>query len=141
MQVLSSVLPAALAAILVSTAPLAAQGLTAGEGPLRSSGALTVGPVASINLPVGDFGDVVGTGFTLGAQVTYGLGVVTLLGEMSYSSFTGKNNLGSQGTFAFDAGARVGIPPSSHGSGPRTSGAICARMNSVWLGLRWSAPA
>jgi len=38
-------------------------------------------------------------------------------------------------------GARVGIPPSSHGSGPRTSGAICARMNSVWLGLRRSAPA
>jgi hypothetical protein len=39
------------------------------------------------------------------------------------------------------SGARVGIPPSSHGSRPRTSGAICARMNSVWLGLRWSAPA
>ena len=39
------------------------------------------------------------------------------------------------------SGARVGIPPSSHGSGPRTSGAICVRMNSVWLGLRWSAPA
>jgi hypothetical protein len=39
------------------------------------------------------------------------------------------------------SGARVGIPPSSHGSGPRTSGAICARMNSVWLGLRRSAPA
>jgi hypothetical protein len=110
MRRLSSVLPAALAAILVSTAPLAAQGLTAGEGPLRSSGALTVGPVASINLPVGDFGDVVGTGFTLGAQVTYGLGVVTLLGEMNASSFTGKNNLGSRGTLAFDAGARVGIP-------------------------------
>lgn len=110
MRRLSSALPAALAAILVSTAPLAAQGLTAGEGPLRSSGSFTVGPVASINFPVGDFGDVVGTGFTLGGQATYGLGVVTLLGEMSYSSFSGENNFGSQGTLAFDAGARVGIP-------------------------------
>jgi hypothetical protein len=105
-----SVLPAALAAILVSTAPLDAQLLTSGEGPLRSSGALTLGPVVSINFPVGDFGDVVGTGFTVGAQVTYGLGAVTLLGEMSSSGFTGKNNLGSRGTLAFNAGARVGIP-------------------------------
>jgi hypothetical protein len=39
------------------------------------------------------------------------------------------------------SGAPLGIPPSSQGSGPRTSGAICARMNSVWLGLRRSGPA
>jgi hypothetical protein len=109
MRRLWSVLPAALAGILVSTAPLAAQLVTSGEGPLRSSGALTIGPVAGINFPVGSFSDVVGTGFTIGGQATYGLGVVTLLGEVSYSSFSGKNNLGSQGTAAFDAGARVGI--------------------------------
>jgi hypothetical protein len=110
MRRLSSAAPAALAAILMTTAPLAAQGLTSGEGPLRSAGSITVGPVASINLPVGSFDDAVGTGFTIGGQATYGLGVVTLLGEVTYSSFTGENNLGSVGTAAFDAGARVSIP-------------------------------
>lgn len=110
MRRLVSVLPAALAAILVSTAPLDAQLLTSGEGPLRSAGALTLGPVLAITLPVGSFADVVGTGFTAGAQVTYGLGAVTLLGEFNASGFTGKNNLGSRGTLGFNAGARVGIP-------------------------------
>lgn len=109
MRRLSPVLPAALAAILVSAAPLAAQLVTSGEGPLRSSGALTLGPIVDVTLPVGSFADVVGTGFTLGGQATYGLGVVTLLGEVSYSSFSGKNNLGSRGAVAYDAGARVGI--------------------------------
>lgn len=110
MRRLSSVLPAALAAILVSTAPLAAQIVTSGEGSLRSSGALTLGPVVGINFPVGSFSDVVGTGFTIGGQATYGLGVVTLLGEMNVSAFPGKNNLGSRSTLAFAAGARFGVP-------------------------------
>jgi hypothetical protein len=105
-----SALSAALAAILVSAAPLAAQGITSGEGPLRSAGALTLGPFLSLNLPVGSFADVVGTGFTIGAQATYGLGVVTLLGELSQTALSGKNNLGSRSSLAIDAGARVSIP-------------------------------
>jgi hypothetical protein len=109
MRRLLSAVRAALAAILVSAAPLAAQLVTSGEGPLRSSGALTLGPVIGVNLPVGSFSDVAGTGFTIGGQATYGLGVATLLGEVSYSSFTGKNNLGSRGTVAYAAGARVGL--------------------------------
>lgn len=69
MRRLSSALPVAVAAMLVSPGPLAAQVVTAGEGPLRSSGAITLGPVASINFPVGDFGDVVGTRFTVVQRV------------------------------------------------------------------------
>ena len=117
MRVRSSILIAAAAAITVSSAPLAAQGLTTGEGPLRSQGALTIGPVASINFPTGDTGDFFETGFTLGVQGTYGLGAIALLGEVTYNSLGGKTVDGIEGFdsgdangFAIDAGARTGLP-------------------------------
>ena len=104
-----SILIAIATALLASSAPLSAQGLTVGEGPLRSSGALTLGPVAAVNFPTGDAGDVFSTGFTIGAQGTYGLGVVALLGEITYNTL-GDDGVGSADGVAFDAGARLSIP-------------------------------
>jgi hypothetical protein len=117
MRRLPSILIAAAAAIAVASAPLTAQGLTAGEGPLRGSDALTIGPVASVNLPVGEFGNVASTGFSIGAQGTYGLGVVTLLGEVTYDVFGGYTYEGIPYDdftgFAYDVGARVSLPISA----------------------------
>lgn len=113
----SSVALATVAIALLSVAPLAAQHqdpMTRGEGPLRSKGAITIGPVASVDFPVGDFGDVAGTGFTIGGQVTYGLGTIALLGEVTYNTFGGETvdgiELDSFNSVAFDAGLRASLP-------------------------------
>lgn len=97
-------------AFTLATSTATAQGLTAGEGALRKQGVLTVGPLIGINFPVGDLGDVASTGFTFAGQVTYGITAVTLLGEAGYTSFSGRNNLSSVGSFSFGAGARIPIP-------------------------------
>jgi len=105
---------AAVLAILASAAPLAAQRLTSGEGPIRSSGAVTVAPFMGLNFPSGDLGDVSNTGLTFGVQGTWGLGVLALMAEASYSNFTGKLENGIEfddvGTIEFAGGARAGIP-------------------------------
>jgi hypothetical protein len=97
---------ALLAALLVTAAPLAAQKLTSGEGPLRTKGAVTVGPVGSFNFGTSDG---TGNGFTLGGQATYGLGVVALIGEITYNPISVDGGGDANGV-AFDAGARVALP-------------------------------
>ena len=107
---------AALVAALVVAAPLAAQEkehqdpMTRGEDPLRTKGAWTVGPIASVDFPTSDLGDVASTGFTIGGQVTYGLGRTALVGEVTYNTFSGETvdgvDLGDISGVAFDAGLR-----------------------------------
>lgn len=124
----SSALLAAVAAILCLATPLAGQKLpsseppprsgglrlTSGEGPIRSSAAVTIAPFMGLNFPSGDLGDVSNTGLTFGVQGTYGLGVMALMAEASFSNFTGKLENGIEfddvSTFGFAAGARAAIP-------------------------------
>ena len=121
------------AATLAAAMPLSAQGLTKGEGALRAQGALTVGPVGSINMPVGDSDEGFNTGFTIGAQATYGLGVVALIGEVTYNSiaadeeFFGVDVDGADG-MALDAGARVGMPIGT------SLGLYAGAVAGVWMG-------
>jgi hypothetical protein len=88
--------------------------LTSGEGPIRSSGAITIAPFMGLNFPSGDLSRGSNTGLTFGVQGTWGLGVLALLAEASYSNFTGKRANGVEyndfGTIEFAAGARAGIP-------------------------------
>ena len=124
----TSALLAAVVAILCSAAPLAAQKLassespprsggprlTSGEGPIRSSGAITVAPFMGLNFPSGDLSRRSNTGLTFGVQGTWGLGVLALMAEASYSNFTGKLENGIEfedfSTVEFAGGARAGIP-------------------------------
>ncbi|HEX5818275.1 MAG TPA: hypothetical protein VFY20_05335 [Gemmatimonadales bacterium] len=124
----SSALLAAVAAIACLATPLAAQKLpsseppprsgglrlTSGEGPIRSSGAITIAPFMGLNFPSGDLGRRSNTGLTFGVQGTWGLGVLALMAEASYSNFTGKLENGVEyedfGTFEIAGGARVPIP-------------------------------
>jgi hypothetical protein len=124
----SSALLAAVAAILCATAPLAAQKLASGEdpprsgglrlvlgeGPIRSAGAVTIAPFMGLDFPGGDLADTSNTGLTYGIQGTYGLGVLALMAEVSYSNFTGKLQNGIEfddvSTFGFAAGARAAVP-------------------------------
>jgi hypothetical protein len=124
----SSALLAALAALLCSAPPLAAQKLasggsqssssafklTSGEGPIGSAGAVTLGPFMGLNFPSGDLSRRSNTGLTFGVQGTWGLGVLALMAEASYSNFTGKLENGVEfedfGTIEVAGGARAGIP-------------------------------
>jgi len=124
----SSALLTAVAAIMCAALPLAAQQpdssggpppsseprLTSGEGPIRSSGAITIAPFMGLNFPSGDLSRRSNTGLTFGVQGTWGLGVLALLAEASYSNFTGKLENGveynSFGTIEFAVGARAGLP-------------------------------
>lgn len=124
----SSALLAAVVAILWAAAPLAAQQLgssespprssgprlTSGEDPIRRSGAVTLAPFMGLNFPSGDLSRRSNTGLTFGVQGTWGLGVLALMAEASYSNFTGKLENGIEyedfGTIEFAGGARVPIP-------------------------------
>ena len=101
-------------AVLTASSPLAAQSLTAGEGALQSAGAITVGALLGANFPMGDLEELSNVGLTFGAQGTYGLGVATLLGEVSYSNFTGRLvdgvEIPDQSAVAVGAGLRASIP-------------------------------
>lgn len=102
-----SVLLAAAAVALVTAAPLAAQ-MTRGEAPLTAKGAVTIGPVASVNFPTGDTGDGVNTGFTAGGQATYGMGNFAAIGEVTFNTFSSDSELEANG-MAFDAGGRYSL--------------------------------
>jgi hypothetical protein len=124
----SSALLTAVAAITCAVLPLAAQQLgssgsppassgprlTSGEGPIRSSGAITLGPFMGLNFPSGDLSRRSNTGLTFGVQGTWGLGVLALMAEASYTNFTGKLENGIEFedffTIEFAGGARAGIP-------------------------------
>lgn len=124
----SSALLAAVAAITCAALPLSAQqlsssggappssgrGLTSGEGPIRSSGAIAIAPMIGVNFPSGDLGRRSNTGLTFGVQGTWGLGALAVMAEASYSNFTGKAEAGVEYddffTIEFAGGARVGIP-------------------------------
>jgi len=108
-----SVLLAVAAAAFVSAAPLAAQAMTRGEAPLTAKGAVTIGPVGSVNFPTSDLGDAVNTGFTLGGQATYGMGNFALLGEVTFNTFGSDTEIEGQSLeangMAFDAGGRYSL--------------------------------
>jgi hypothetical protein len=124
----SSALLTAVAAITCAALPLAAQQLgssggpppssgprlTSGEGPIRSSGAITIAPFMGLNFPSGDLSRRSNTGLTFGVQGTWGLGVLALMAEASYTNFTGKLENGVEFddffTIEFAGGARAGIP-------------------------------
>ena len=67
-----------------------------------------------VNFPSGDLSRRSNTGLTFGVQGTWGLGVLAVMAEASYSNFTGKLENGVEyqdfSTIEFAGGARVGIP-------------------------------
>jgi len=107
-----SVLLAAIAVAFVTAAPLAAQ-MTRGEAPLTAKGAVTIGPVGSINFPTGDGSDDINTGFTAGGQATYGMGAFALIGEVTFNTFGSDLEVNGEtleaNGMAFDAGGRYSL--------------------------------
>jgi hypothetical protein len=111
---------AASLALAASAASLAAQTPVQKEGTLLKEKVVTVGPVVGIAFPTGDFGDVVGTGFMLAGQGTYGYkGKVTFLGEVGVTIFGGDDTIidgqevdvDGPTAIHFAAGARVPLGP------------------------------
>ena len=107
-----SVLLATAALAFVATAPLAAQ-MTRGAAPLTAKGAVTIGPVGSVNFPTGDFGDGGNTGFTAGGQATYGMENFALIGEVTFNTFGSDLELDGESLeingMAFDVGGRYAL--------------------------------
>jgi hypothetical protein len=104
----------AAAAVLAATAstPAMAQGIAMSESSLASKGALSLGPIGGIAIPTGDVSDVLSTGWMLGGQGTYGLGMLSLLGEVGVTKFGAEvDGASADAVWNFGAGARLALGP------------------------------
>lgn len=77
---------------------------------------LNVGPMAKYNGPTGDFGDTHGSGYTLGAQGEFMLGVFSIYGDAAWTRFSGEGSNDSVDGFELAAGGRFLLGPAFAGA-------------------------
>jgi hypothetical protein len=89
------------------------------QADLQAKGSASLGPIASLNFPTGDFGSVTGgIGWGVGLQGTVGRGILTLVAEGGYDSFNGEIEIDGDAVETDDygiwhgaVGARVTLGP------------------------------
>jgi hypothetical protein len=81
---------------------------------------LNVGPTAKLNGPTGDFGDRHGSGYTVGAQGEFMLGMFSITGDAGWTRFSGADFEGTSydaaDGFELAAGGRLLLGPAFAGA-------------------------
>ena len=81
---------------------------------------LSVGPMAKYNGPTGDFSDTHGSGYTVGAQGEFILGVFSIYGDAAWTRFSGSDFEGTSHDavdgFELAAGGRFLLGPAFAGA-------------------------